>query len=92
MVQLLVRSGGEALYVCSQYPEGLREGAYRELLEKKPGRKSMGWQLRRVNAKVFAKGEVRHPDHKTIVMDEWHEVLMNTENQSRTMQNVAFID
>ena len=41
---------------------------------------------------VFAKGEVRHSDHNTIVLHEWHEVLMNRENQSRTMRNVAFID
>ena len=33
-----------------------------------------------------------HADHKTITLHGWHRVLMNTENQSRAMRNVAFLD
>jgi len=35
---------------------------------------------------------VRHPDHATITLPCWHRVLMNTETQSRTTANVAFLD
>ena len=92
MVQFLVRTGGELRYVCQKHPDGVGAAAYQRLLQTNPKAKAWGWQVRRVNPGVFAKGEVRHPDHKTIVLHEWHEVLMNTEHQSHTMRNVAFID
>jgi hypothetical protein len=38
------------------------------------------------------KGRIRHPDHKTIELAGWHQVLMNTEHQSAAMQNLAFLD
>ena len=46
----------------------------------------------RRNMRVLARGRVSHPDHKTIVLDGWHSVHMNTENQSQAMRFVAFID
>ena len=41
---------------------------------------------------MFVRGKIRHPDHKTIVLGEWRQVLMNTETQSLAMRHVAFID
>ena len=41
---------------------------------------------------VYARGTVRHSDHETITLPVWHRVIMNTETQSRTMANVAFLD
>jgi hypothetical protein len=38
------------------------------------------------------RGRIRHSDHKTIVLRGWHEVVMNTENESLAMQHVAFLD
>jgi hypothetical protein len=35
---------------------------------------------------------LRHPDHATITLPCWHQVLMNTENATRQMANVAFLD
>ena len=40
----------------------------------------------------YARGTVRHSDHDTITLPFWHCVVMNTETQSRTMANVAFLD
>jgi hypothetical protein len=31
---------------------------------------------------VFARGRLRHPDHRTLKLQEWHRVLMNTEDRS----------
>ena len=75
-----------------QRPEGLRERAYRRLIQYNTAAERYVWSVMRINPKVYARGRVRHPDHKTIVLREWHEVLMNTENSSDTMRNVAFID
>ena len=44
------------------------------------------------DAAVYARGQIRHPDHRTITLPHWHRVMMNTETQSRTMANVAFLD
>ena len=44
------------------------------------------------NAFVFACGDVRHSDHAKMLLPFWHQVFMNTENESRTMFNVAFLD
>jgi hypothetical protein len=38
------------------------------------------------------KGSVRHPDHKTIWLPYWHQVVMNTETRAIAMRNVAFLD
>jgi hypothetical protein len=35
---------------------------------------------------------ITHPDHATIRLDGWHRVEMNTENRSRAMASVAFLD
>jgi hypothetical protein len=46
----------------------------------------------RRNPGVYVKGRIRHADHATITLHGWHQVLMNTEGQSRAMRNVAFLD
>lgn len=92
MVEMLYRSGGERIYTCEQRPRGLSENAYKRLLKVNGRAKGWNWQVMVRNPSVYAKGAIRHPDHKTIVLHEWHQVLMNTENQSRSMQHVAFID
>ena len=86
------RDGGETVLVCPRHPNGLTEAAHKTLLARKPGAKGWGWTRMRRNARVYARGTVRHPDHATITLPCWHEVLMNTETQSRTMANVAFLD
>jgi len=92
MVEELYRTGGELIYVCQQHPNGLREKEYQKLLKQRPHAKNWNWRAQRINPAVFAKGDIRHPDHQTITLHDWHQVLMNTENESRTMSKVAFID
>jgi len=41
---------------------------------------------------VFVRGKISHSDHATIRLDDWHRVEMNTENKSRAMAQVAFLD
>ncbi|MEM6473780.1 MAG: hypothetical protein AAF802_29750 [Planctomycetota bacterium] len=91
-IQFLYREGGQTIFVCPQRPDGVSEVEYERLILSKPKAKGWAWQTRLINPRVLARGEVRHPDHKTITLHGWHEVLMNLENQSRTMQRVAFID
>jgi len=91
-VEFCYRSGGETVYVCYHYPNGIGETQYRRLLKEEPKAKGWNWQVMRRNAAVYVRGHIRHADHKTITLSGWHQVLMNTESQARAMRNVVFLD
>ena len=91
-VEELFRNGGETVHVCSEHPNGLTEREYRRLLTRNAEARTWPWRVMRRNMRVYARGTVRHSDHATITLPFWHRVLMNTETQSRTMANVAFLD
>lgn len=86
----LYRFGGETVYVSPGAPNGLTDEQCRALSEGERSR--WNWRVMRRNPKVYVRGRVRHHDHKTVVLDGWHEVLSNTENLSHAMRNVAFLD
>ena len=88
----LFRSGGETVHVCNRHPNGITPEEYRHLLRANPKAAGWGWRVMRRNPGVYARGTVRHSDHATITLPFWHRVIMNTETQSRTMANVAFLD
>src|SRR6266550_6417496 len=92
LVEQLYRTGGETVRVCAKHPNGISEKKYAELLRANPKAVRWGWRVMRRNPGVYARGTVRHSDHDTITLSFWHRVVMNTETQSRTMANVAFLD
>jgi hypothetical protein len=91
-VEQLFRSGGETVHVCRQHPNGVTPVEYRALLRANPKATGWDWRVMSRNPGVYARGSVRHSDHATITLPFWHRVLMNTENQTRAMVNVAFLD
>jgi len=92
IVEQLYRVAGEPVYVCPKHPNGVSEAWYRRLLQTRPGAAQWGWQALRRNPRVYAKGRIRHSDHATITLPDWHRVVMNTETETDTMRNVAFLD
>ncbi len=88
----LYRTGGETVYVCTRRPNGVTEGQYKGILSANPQARSWGWRVMRRNPGVYVKGRVRHADHATIRLPGWHQVLMNTEGESKAMKSVAFLD
>ena len=38
------------------------------------------------NPEMYARGTVRHPDHATILLREWHRILLNAERVNDTIQ------
>ena len=92
MVEQLFRTGGETVYVSSKHPNGLLPEEYKRLMKSDPSAARWGWRMMRRDMGVYARGAVSHADHATITLPFWHRVLMNTETQSRTMRNVAFLD
>jgi hypothetical protein len=91
-VEFCYRSGGETVFVCRRHPRGVSVQEYQQIINANPAARSWGWQSMRRNMSVYARGTVRHEDHKTIVLNCWHAVLMNTEFQATAMQNVVFLD
>lgn len=91
MLQEAYRTGGERVYVHRDYPNGVLTSEYRKILAR--GKTSAGeWKGMTRNAVVYARGTVRHLDHKTITLHGWHRVHMSAESQAASMQQVAFLD
>jgi hypothetical protein len=86
------RSKGEAVMVCTRYPSGVPMKRYHDIVKQNPKASRWNWRAMQINAAVYARGAVRHPDHKTIRLDGWHRVFMNTENEAPGMRHVVFLD
>ena len=91
VAEFCYRTGGEVVYYGPAQYGVLGERKYRELVLRSPHLKASFRQMR-ANAGVYVKGRVRHPDHKTITLHDWHEVQMNTETQAQAMRHVVFLD
>lgn len=88
--ELAYRFGGESVWVCSQYPDGITDKMYLKLQRENPEDfKNNVWRNMRRNAAMYVKGKISHPDHKTLELGDWCLVEMNTERRSG---NVAFLD
>jgi hypothetical protein len=83
---------GTTVYVCRDYPNGLTESEYSELIHQDPKKKTLPWQVMVRDPEAYVKGKIRHPDHKTLVLRFWHRVVPNTESQTTSGQNLAFLD
>jgi hypothetical protein len=92
MCEYIYRTGGETVHVCRERPNGITEAQYRKLIATNPGAKGWGWRVMKRDMEVYARGRVWHSDHKSIYLDSWHRVLMNTENQAPAMRNLVFLD
>jgi hypothetical protein len=92
IVEQLYRVAGELVYVCPKYPNGVSEMQHHRMRKQDRKAAQWPWQALRRNPRVYARGRVRHPDHATITLSDWHRVAMNTETETDTMRNVAFID
>ena len=87
VLELAFRRGGETVYV----KRGFRTVTQTQF-NKLPREKQRGYQPMTQNPELYAKGTVRHSDHATIVLPDWHRVLMNTEQDARAMRHVVFLD
>jgi hypothetical protein len=84
----LYRDGGVPVYVCYRHLRGVSFEKYDRILKQNPDARAWHWTIMRRDAKVYARGKVRHPDHKTIELADWHQVLMNDEHR----RGVVFLD
>lgn len=89
IVEEVYRLGGDTVY---EGPHGnvLEPTAFRQLSKKNPDA-AKRYRAARVNAKVFGRGKVRHPDHATIELECWHQIVPNTEHRFAT-RSMRFVD
>ena len=85
------RTGGQQVYVGPEPYGVVSESRFKAIVAHKPWLKK-SFRAMRQNAAVYVKGKVRHPDHKTITLHDWHAVEMNTETQAKAMRHVVFLD
>jgi hypothetical protein len=90
IAEFCCRTGGELVWVGRGHPNGITTDVY-NALPPDVRLKGMFRQMRR-NAGVYVKGSIRHADHKTLFLEGWYKVEMNTESNSVAMRNVAFLD
>ncbi|MEO5366955.1 MAG: hypothetical protein H7831_11535 [Magnetococcus sp. WYHC-3] len=75
-----VRVGGQSVYVSSHTGSRVfTEAEYRRELKNNPDAKNYNWRPMKRNAMVYARGSVRHKDHRTIELQGWHRVEINLE-------------
>ncbi len=90
--QFAYRSGGVSVMVCARYPQGLTHEQYRRVLASNPKAARFDWRQMTRDPALYARGRVWHKDHKTVVLDVWHRVAMNTEGLAPFASHVAFLD
>ncbi len=88
LVEYLYRSNGERVFVCPRYPNGVSGARHSALLLGRPEAVHWGWRAMIRTNEVYARGRVRHPDHRTIALDCWHQVVVNR----AAGLGVAFLD
>jgi len=88
----LVRFGGNTVMVSSRFPNGITVEEYNNLIKSDPKLARHRWQRMSRDMKVFVRGKIRHPDHKTISLRIWHEVIPNEETKAKSNRNLAFLD
>lgn len=92
MCQELYRTAGETVMVCNRYPSGITQDELWRMVDENPKVRSWGWRRMTRNAVVYVRGRVWHKDHKTVVLDGWHRVLMNTEGSAPGRESIVFLD
>src|SRR4030042_2107936 len=91
--EFLIRTGGEQVYVCSKYRNGITELEYRKLIKENIELKKLDWSIMALNATAIVKGKITHSDHKTLDLGHvWHTVSLNTEDKAKASRNVRFLD
>jgi hypothetical protein len=62
---------------------------FAKLIKFRPQALKLNWLEMRRNAALYVKGRITHPDHATVVLSDWHRVMINTERRTET---VDFLD
>ncbi len=85
--QELIRESGELVYIVRG--KVYTEKKFKEYKKSDPNFDRYGFQTMIRNPEVYVRGHVRHQDHATIKLKDWHRVFINAE---LTTSSVSFLD
>jgi hypothetical protein len=85
VVSELYHTGGEAIYYSETKRRILTVLQYRALLQQHPKTVKEDWRISQRSMVAYGRGTVRHPDHHTITLHDWHRILTNTESEAPAM-------
>jgi hypothetical protein len=85
--QELIREGGELVYIVQGRVYSEKE--YKERKESDQNFDRFGLRTMIRDPEIYVRGYVRHPDHATIRLNDWHRVFINAE---LTTSSVTFLD
>lgn len=97
IAQYSFRKGGTTVYVpqipftmkvadnvdSERLGAGLTEREKKKYLREHPNSKNWNWTHQIRNPEFYVKGNIRHPDHATLKLKQWHQVHMNREIRGR---------
>lgn len=93
------RVGGTTVMVNRVFaPDGVTMDEYNKLRNEKKDDKdflrSGSWSALTRDATVYVRGKIRHPDHKTLKLKGWHQVVPNTEQRrvNGRVTTMTFLD
>lgn len=93
IVSEVVRIGGTEVYVHPKYPQGVSQVEHTRIIRSAANSGlRIGWTHMVRDPKVYGRGYMRHPDHKTIKLPGWHRIVPNTEHEADFMRNISFLD
>jgi hypothetical protein len=89
MAEELYREGGVAVMVSRFATNGFTDREYEKFLKEYPNAKNISWRRMMRNPTAYVRGRITHPDHKTVVLMCWHQVVASDE---RSPETLAFLD
>ena len=87
-----MRRGGEIVMISPEYITSVTPELYARMVAADPKVARMSWRYRTIRGEVYARGEVRHRDHRTIHLECWHRVYMSRENFAGHGAGIAYLD
>lgn len=75
----LYRTGGRTVMISSRHPNGIEMAAYNKLSVAERRDQGPNWRQMTADPTAYVRGKVTHADHRTIRLQGWHRVQVNSE-------------
>jgi hypothetical protein len=92
IVEECYRVGGKQVYVHEPTGRVFSEERYQHVMRHDAKARASRFRPMMQDPRVYARGRVRHLDHKTIRLPGWHRVHMNTESRAQAGRWILFLD
>jgi len=87
-----MRRGGEIVMFSPDSISSVTPERYAQMVARDPQVARKSWRFATIRAEVYARGEVRHQDHRTIYLECWHRVYISRENFAAYGAGIAYLD